>query len=225
MCGSRPSEHLVLQVFSRAFNVRTIKKGGQKVGCEVGKPLNRDAVLIERGPEIFRSIVEASDTKLEDKASSVVLEKPRGYQKALAKTPCERCGALLTAAYMLCDRCGERNTKYSERVAILEGRVKRKFERQPEVPPIIEAIVKNTSIEDTTRANKWMGDLIGQMDRHSGGDLISAAAKHGGEEDPPTKASEEMWRAQPKNQKVRQPERLKMRWRQLWRQTQPTNRK
>ena len=69
---------VVREVFFRAYTKHIITQGGRKVGCVVGQPLNRDAVLVDRAASLFRSLVKKKDVTFEDTASGLILETPEG---------------------------------------------------------------------------------------------------------------------------------------------------
>ena len=129
------------------------------------KPLNPDAVLVDRAPAIFRNIVRGGLSQLETPEGKVLLELPTGYKRKL-NTVCGRCAAAVRIAFKHCDRCGELNAEYGEAQAIIHGRASAKRHKQGSSTDVTN-VMDSVPTETRDKTKKIMGDLLASFRHHA----------------------------------------------------------
>ena len=147
------------------YSSKNIVSGFKKCGLS-DSGIDRTVVLVDRGPQLFRSTVSKEDLQVTTKAATALLHRPTGYKKSDDKMPCTHCAKRTPCSMPRCGFCGKENAHYSVVAECVEKGVKGGgFTRtQPEVACFEEA---TSHVQPGHKANlaKWSGDLIGEMRR------------------------------------------------------------
>ncbi|CAE7565729.1 unnamed protein product, partial [Symbiodinium sp. CCMP2592] len=139
---------LAHEVWDFAYGNSThVRNGFKRCGLVAEQPIDRSKVFVDRGAQLFRSIVPFQEMQPTTAEGKAILNRPTGYKRAEQRTPCASCGRRTPTSLPKCGYCGVANKEYSE---------------------VADAVARGVAaVEAGTKANlaKWSGDLRQEMRR------------------------------------------------------------
>ena len=88
------------------YSSKNIVSGFKKCGLS-DSGIDRTVVLVDRGPQLFRSTVSKEDLQVTTKAATALLHRPTGYKKSDDKMPCTHCAKRTPCSMPRCGFCGK----------------------------------------------------------------------------------------------------------------------
>ena len=152
------------EIWEHAFTEKFISNGFRKCGLLPNQKIDRSQVFGARANELFRSILPCSELAPQTEEGKSILERPKGYKRAPARSICSECGERTPCSLPRCGYCGAQNLQYDQVADVVHSGYKHGgyTKSQPQIENVDEALA---GVEASTKANlaRWSGDLIGEM--------------------------------------------------------------
>lgn len=141
-----------------------IRSGWKQIGLAHKCAVNRNVVLVDRAPQLFRKTLSVEELAVEQPESQALLQRPQGYTRGKCMVACETCSKQTPSSLPLCGHCGSKNSHFSPvKAAIAVGAKSGGYSRKTEALADVQSEIDK--IEPATKAHlsKFSGDVLGQM--------------------------------------------------------------